>query len=166
MIKVICDRCGTEIPRGGKIWDILWSFKFTVSGESYDKREGEEWNICECCKKEILFFITHKQGEEAEEVKKKPKAKIDHKKVREMKEAGMKNAEIAQHFGTTAGTIANSLSTHKEFATQKETVDPKEVVAFYRAGWDVAKIANEMGCEDVEKIKKIILRAAAEEAAS
>lgn len=167
MIKIICDRCGTEIPKGGRIWDMAWCYRLEAAGELKPESRMEEWNICECCKKEILFSITHEQEEEAvEKPKKKTKRKIDHERIAELHKAGKTNGEIAKEMGVSASTVYYSLADHLEkIPAKNQSPDEGKVLDLYRAGWKVKDICWDIGAEE-ETVKRIILRAAAEEAAS
>lgn len=144
MIRILCDRCGADISNSHKIGYIAWNFKEFVMGDLLQENAFENKHYCADCMERIYDFISHnaepltgaveasepaddeitastektkQTGREKTKKEKKTKGtrnRIDHRKIRALKNAGWSNKKIADEMHMTPGGVANSLSTHKE----------------------------------------------------
>lgn len=76
---------------------------------------------------EITFEDKKDTGKDNEGAKKGKEQKaerkrVDHRKIRALKNAGWSNKEIAEEMHMTPGAVANSLSTHKELIEELKRV--------------------------------------------
>lgn len=156
MIKVLCDRCKAEIPEEAKIWRPTWWYRENILRkmlEEYEESTYMDVCFCEKCKCEIEEFMLKKPKSTA-----KKKKEVDHERILQLHNDGMPNKEIAKELGITTNVVSHSLEHKSEVCT-----DPEMVIDLYKAGWKVHDIAEETKGSE-EEVKKIILRAAAEEA--
>ena len=57
MIKVICDRCGREIPVPGRTGYLAWNFRNGHGGDMAGNNVLEDRDYCEACMGTIFDFI-------------------------------------------------------------------------------------------------------------
>lgn len=152
MIRILCDRCGADISNSHKIGYIAWNFKEFVMGDLLQENAFENKHYCSDCMNQIHDFISHKaesltgsvgafepaddeipSKDEKDAQRDKEKAKtadknepkrkrVDHGKIRALKNAGWSNKDIADEMHMTPGAVANSLSTHKELIEELKRV--------------------------------------------
>lgn len=65
MIKVVCDRCGREIPVPGRTGYLAWNFRTGHGGELAGDNMLEDRDYCETCMGTIFDFIEHMPGQGA-----------------------------------------------------------------------------------------------------
>lgn len=146
MIRILCDRCGSDISDSHKIGYIAWNFKEFVIGDLLQENVFENKHYCSDCMEQIHDFISHKaepltgsvgasepaddeipsedeKGEQRDNERAKTATKlaetrkrVDHGKIRALKNAGWSNKKIADEMHMTPGAVANSLSTHKNLS--------------------------------------------------
>lgn len=112
-----CDRCKKVIE--GRIGYIAYNFKERKERDLMIDNPYEKYDFCEECMNQIADFIngneTKKKSKGVKEsTQKNERKRIDHGKIRALKNAGWTNKDIAQEMGMTTNNVANSLSTHKE----------------------------------------------------
>lgn len=60
MLRVICDRCGKEIPMPGRTGYLAWNFRNGHGGDLIGKNALEDRDYCETCMGTIFDFIDRK----------------------------------------------------------------------------------------------------------
>lgn len=133
MVKIICDRCGAEIPEA----EIIRATLYSEATGKIDKRD-----LCGQCAKEIFL----------PSVSKEPKAEIlaDDKKV----------APEVTH--EASGVSESKLRRAKKIAKTGEKrkythIDAGKLTALHKAGWKVKQIADEMGITE-EQVANTLCR--------
>lgn len=133
MIKIICDRCGADIGMSGKLGYIAWNFKTGIDGDLMQDNTFEDSHFCTTCMNQIRAFIKtgseenkpnpetaketlivpQENPEKTEMCEKAGRRRVDHGKIRALKNAGWSNKDIAEEMDMTPNAVANSLCTHK-----------------------------------------------------
>lgn len=130
MRKIICDRCGAEIPNNQKIGYISANWRRPSDWELLHDNPYEHMDFCEHCMNVIVACIDNVDisreepeavedpvQEEPEPVKKAPQKKsVDKGKVGALSKAGWSNAKIADEMGVSSERIRQIL---KELEAQK-----------------------------------------------
>ena len=57
MVRIICDRCGKEIPAAGRAGFLSWNFRDGYRGGLMQANALEGMDYCETCMKTIFDFI-------------------------------------------------------------------------------------------------------------
>lgn len=117
MIKIICDRCGAEI-KPGKIGCIALNFRETVGGEFVAANLFEDFHFCSACMEKIADYISNPAKSE--------KAKTPTKEE-------------------PAKATAQKPGKDDKATKPKRRIDYGKIMALHNAGWNNAKIADEMG---------------------
>ena len=159
MIKIICDRCNKEIPEDGKIWNFAWRNEREADSFPHFKTQ-----ICQKCKEEVDKVLKNieekKQTGNEPEKEGNTKPRLDHKKIRELKDSGLTSREIAEKLGLSVNSVRNSLSRYKNIykttVAQEKKIDKRKVQSLFFTGWKIKDIAGDMGIgeEDVRNIIK------------
>lgn len=135
MIKVTCDRCGTDMDPKGLVGYISWCFKEGADGDlGANDLEGNHY--CERCMDEIRAMINFpakwpelEKGKKKkkyetpkiiEETKRKPRISREKgEAILELKERGFKIKEIAEELEMDPKQVQNWLYNHKEKAEEE-----------------------------------------------
>lgn len=121
MIKIICDRCGTEIaPK--KIGYVALGFRETPSGELVTGNQFEGFHFCSECIEKINAFISFKETSSS-------------------KETGDKPAE----YPTKGAPLIDLPQTDEQPTKPRRKIDIGKILALRDAGWTYLEIADEMG---------------------
>ena len=138
MIKIICDRCGEEIPDAGYYGYIALHYREQYDCDSvYGENEFEKWHLCRDCMNEIREFIKFRPAQEKIPVPaaEQPKAgkvnldnfeavpvrrrrKVDYGKILALADAGWPVKKIASEMNVSEPTIRNII--RKRDSEQKE----------------------------------------------
>lgn len=118
MIKILCDRCEKDISASQKIGYIALNFKEGSSGDFLQDNPMEHKHYCIDCMDKIQKFITSRQILAKEEP-------ADGSAEKPM-EAEAEHTEMEQT------------------AKKRRPIDYGKIMALKNAGWDNAKIADEM----------------------
>lgn len=128
MIKIICDRCKSEMKDVSRIWHMR--------PKVIECKEDEGMHFCPDCAREIKSFagkqkeepVEHPTGdqeteqEQGQEESKKRK-RIDIGKAVALKRAGWSNKDIASEMGLKTQTVANAISLYKKkYESMKQSV--------------------------------------------
>lgn len=124
--KYFCDCCGKEIS--GSVFSPVWGEFKLEDGENYN-RDGDIINVdvCEACKDEaekMIFGLFHPEEEAETEITENDK---NSEESDENKQIPTENEEKPTPTG------------------RKSDLDDDKILALRRAGWTIAKIADEMG---------------------
>lgn len=131
MIKILCDRCGTDITTSGFFGnlklDVHKSPDYTDAPESYLDVGKEHRHFCRECIDAICEFALTEVGaaaqEEAAETtppdspaepKKKARRKVDIGKIMALKNAGWDNGKIAEEMHLTKASVATMISKYRK----------------------------------------------------
>ena len=134
MIKIVCDRCGKEIPDAGYYGYIALRYREqydcdTVCGEN----EFEKWHLCRDCMDKIRgFVLIQRAPDPAPELSKPEKVnldnfetvpvrrrrRVDYGKILALADAGWPVKKIALEMSVSEQTIRNII--HKRDGEQKE----------------------------------------------
>ena len=141
MIKqvVVCDRCGKEIPEGKKIGYVAVFQRTEPMGDFVGNNEFSDMDFCEECLCEITKFVAVKT--EMPEMAKKEKLIVP--AINEMlyTEANVQkkpnDARKEHKVKTDVAAVAPAQSSKR--------IDYGKIKALSDAGWNAAKIAEEMG---------------------
>lgn len=113
MRKIICDRCGAEIPNGARIGYVAVNWRAASDNSLMQDNPYEDDDFCEKCMKDIVSVIDFKiisapeeeepdQEEEVERIQStpaRPTAPPDFGKIRELVKAGKSIKEISEIIG-------------------------------------------------------------------
>lgn len=140
MIKVVCDRCGREIPVSGRTGYLAWNFRSGHGGELVGNNILEDRDYCETCMGTIFVFIDRKpvQADSGTDTENK-------NPVRET-EAG--RTETAGHTADSSGNSTGAdekLFGQQNPKTRKNSVDIGKILALREAGRSLEWIADDMG---------------------
>lgn len=130
MVKIICDRCGKDIPDGIKIGYIAMHFKESPDGEPMHGNPLEPRHFCISCMDEIYGFIEYgivitrtksvpeaaENAAEAVKTDREPRKRgtIDYGKIMALKNAGWDNARIADEMGMTRTNVAYAVCRYRK----------------------------------------------------
>ncbi len=123
MRKIICDRCGAEIPKDGRIGYVAVAWQSPTDGTILENSPYEGMDFCEKCIKDIVSVIDFKilsapeteapdqeEEEVVERIQKTPSKKsVDKGKVGALSKAGWSNAKIADEMGVSSERIRQIL---------------------------------------------------------
>lgn len=157
-----CDRCKADItePYGGYISSMLRDLK---TDELTGDNPFEDWDLCPRCLEQIDNFIRYPDytpgGCKPEFFKEEPEPDPEPKKLifEEIEvEVNDPYADLAEvlHDAVDPDALYTEAPEDPAPAAKKKTggkmvpVDHGKIVALARAGWSVAKIADEMRCSD------------------
>lgn len=155
MIKIICDRCGSEIKEGN-IGYIATNWRSMADGSLLGDNPHEEKHFCSYCMKEIEEFViktpenviktSESVSEPPESVSKGDKSisvceehsaeqeeskgkrrQIDVGKIMALKNAGWKNKDIADEMHMEPQTVANVIYQQKKKSQSVGTVTMKRL---------------------------------------
>ena len=128
MIKIVCDRCGAEI-KPGKIGYVALNFRETPGGEFAAENLFEDSHFCPTCMERITGFIINPERDgKAEGATKGESVSADAPEQPAKEEPD--NADAPAKF------------TRKP---AQKRIDHGKIMALRNAGWNNAKIADEMG---------------------
>lgn len=122
-----CDKCGKEIT--DTVYSPIWGELYPAADENYN-RDGDIINVdvCEACKDEaekMIFGLFHPEEEAETEITENDKNS----------EESDENAQIPPE-NEEKPTRGNG---------RRSDLDDGKILALRRAGWSLAKIAEEMG---------------------
>lgn len=123
MRKIICDRCGAEIPKDARIGYVAVAWQSPTDGSILENSPYEGMDFCEKCIKDIVSVIDFKilsapeaeepdqeEEEVVERIQKTPSKKsVDKGKVGALSKAGWSNAKIADEMGVSSERIRQIL---------------------------------------------------------
>ncbi len=113
-VKIVCDRCGTEIIGNPK--KIFIEETERESGDFILSRpfETSKMDFCDNCIGELAKQIMSKDELSKEDKKPTERKKIDRGKLMALKNAGWKAKDIADEMGISEGTVNNTISKMKK----------------------------------------------------
>lgn len=120
MLKIVCDRCGRDIPMPGRIGYIALDFKEGMNGSLSGENPFEGKDYCDACMDDVRKFI-----QAAPQAATEP--------------AGQQEA--------AEGTGQQEPQGQQEAPAGRRRVDIGKITALRNAGWPIKEIALEMGME-------------------
>lgn len=130
MRKIICDRCGAEIPNGTRIGYVAVNWRAASDNSLMQDNPYEEADFCEKCMEDIARVIDFKiisapeeeePDQEEEEVVERiqstparPTAPPDFGKIRELVKAGKSIKEISEIIGKSYNQTYRYVQTMKK----------------------------------------------------
>ena len=159
MIRIVCDRCGREIPVPGRTGYLAWNFRQGHGGDLIGENVLENRDYCEICMGTIFDFIDGKTGQadismgtaipetgneisdETTEVHSPEKAedkKVDSSGKRQQAQSTGKKGRLSKY-----GDQEPYMETRG-----RKGVDIGKILALKKAGWSIAKIADEMSMKE------------------
>lgn len=137
MIKIICDRCGEELPHPLRAGYIMWGFRADGTGKLLQENPFKGLHFCAACMEEIRSFICEPKKEKPFEVEeeanvcpatdvtsteepeqqeqaleKKRRRRIDYGKLMALRKAGWSHKDIADEMGMTKAAVATAICTY------------------------------------------------------
>lgn len=140
MIKVVCDRCGREIPVPGRTGYLAWNFRSGHGGDMVGNNVLEDRDYCESCMRTIFGFIDRKpvQADSGTGTENK-------NPVQETEAGGTGTAgHTADASGSSTGAGEKPFGQQK-LKPRKNSVDIGKILALREAGRSLEWIADDMG---------------------
>lgn len=159
MIRIVCDRCGREIPVPGRTGYLAWNFRHGHGGDLIGENVLENRDYCEICMGTIFDFIDGKTGQadismgtavpgtedeisdetaEAHGPEKAEDKKVDSSGKRQQVQSTGKKGRPSKY-----GDQEPYMETRG-----RKGVDIGKILALKKAGWSIAKIADEMSMKE------------------
>lgn len=141
MLRIICDRCGKEIPMPGRTGYLAWNFRNGHGGDLIGKNALEDRDYCETCMGTIFDFIDRKTGQA-------DSAKEDEENATQDNPNSSGRGQQAQR-PKKKGRPAKYGNQEVPVETRgRKGVDIGKILALMDAGWSIAKIADEMSMKE------------------
>ncbi|MCI8801069.1 MAG: hypothetical protein HFH88_14850 [Lachnospiraceae bacterium] len=159
MIRIVCDRCGREIPVPGRVGYLAWNFRNGHGGDLIGENVLESRDYCEICMGTIFDFIDGKTGQadigmetavpeteteisdettEAHVPEKAEDKKVDSPGKKRQDQSTGKRGRPAKY-----GDQEPYMETRG-----RKGVDIGKILALKKAGWSIPKIADEMSMKE------------------
>lgn len=157
MIRIVCDRCGKEIPAAGRTGFLSWNFRDGYRGDLMQENALEDRDYCETCMETIFDFINRghsgTDGSGGSSSAEGP-GPVRTTVPREKTGAGGESA------GSSLPKKKTGVCLEKVPKPRRNSIDMGKVMALRDAGWSYGKIADEMGmskqsvCNAISRWKK------------
>ncbi|HBA48771.1 MAG TPA: hypothetical protein DCZ91_13425 [Lachnospiraceae bacterium] len=157
MIRIVCDRCGKEIPASGRACFLAWNFR---NGYGCGPAQGnipESMDYCETCMETIFDFINRGyagtdvgEGSGGAEGTEPAGTAIPWEKT----------GDGGKPVGSSLPAKETDVCREKARRPRRNSIDMGKVMALRDAGWSYGKIADEMGmskqsvCNAISRWKK------------
>ena len=142
MLRIICDRCGKEIPMPGRTGYLAWNFRNGHGGDLIGKNALEDRDYCETCMGAIFDFIERKTG--AADASRE--AAVSENREFEKAEEEMDSSGRGQQAQIPKKKRRPAKYENQEVPVEtkgRKKVDIGKILALRNAGWGIARIADD-----------------------
>lgn len=141
MVRIICDRCGKEIPAAGRAGFLSWNFRDGYRGGLMQANALEGMDYCETCMKTIFdFIISGPKDPDGSEG-----SSAEGPDAAETADPGEKEGVCGKPAGSSIPEKKTGMCREKARMPRKNSIDMGKVMALRNARWSYGKIADEMG---------------------